>query len=135
MVVVAVEIFQTIGLQPPVQPRRLGAAARHAIDIEDLLRGHLLCTNFGHKSSNERLQGVSRQAPPFSIIVRKIARPPRRPCADAERSVPSNDVNTFAAARPTPKTMAPAEASQPAAKDPAVDEMAAGTPAASRALI
>jgi hypothetical protein len=58
-------------------------------------------------------KGVSRQAPPFLIIIRIIARPPRRPCADAERSVPSNEANTFAAARPTPKTMAPAEASQP----------------------
>jgi hypothetical protein len=33
--VVAVEVLQTIGLQPPVQPRRVRSAARHAVDVED----------------------------------------------------------------------------------------------------
>jgi hypothetical protein len=40
----------------------------------------------------------AHQAPPFSVIVRTNARPPRRPCADTERSFSSIAASTFAAA-------------------------------------
>jgi hypothetical protein len=41
---------------------------------------------------------IGHQAPPFSVIVRTIARFPRRPRADAEYSLSSRPASTFAAA-------------------------------------
>jgi len=41
---------------------------------------------------------VGHQVPPFSVIVRTNARPPRRPRAEAEASLSSSVANAFAAA-------------------------------------
>jgi hypothetical protein len=41
---------------------------------------------------------IANQVPPFSVIFRTSAKPPRRPCADAERSLSSSAASTFAAA-------------------------------------
>jgi len=46
----------------------------------------------------EELRELHQASPPFSVIVRTSARPPRRPRADAARSLSSNALNTFAAA-------------------------------------
>ena len=51
------------------------------------------------RASSSR-SGVAKchQAPPFSVSVRTTASRPRRPCADAERNLSSNALNTLAAA-------------------------------------
>jgi hypothetical protein len=41
---------------------------------------------------------IGHQAPPFAVSVLTTASRPRRPCADAVRSLSSNEANTFAAA-------------------------------------
>jgi Resolvase, N terminal domain len=68
MVVVAAEVvFQTIGLQPPIQPRGVRAAARHAVDVEDL-GGYLVHHGRLHASHGRGAVGRVRRRHRLTLI-------------------------------------------------------------------